>query len=101
YRGDTIDNRRLVRLAAAISQSGMTATIRGSSSRSQPKSLVNIEFYRTLVTHLQKQRLAVVLMPDVDALHDLEGFQRFFAKRNQNLFSIGHGGSLGVRAWRR
>src|SRR6185437_11582919 len=54
YRGDTIDNRRLVRLAAAISQSGMTATIRGSSSRSQPKSLVNIEFYRTLVTHLQK-----------------------------------------------
>src|SRR6185437_2208040 len=27
YRGDTIDHRRLVRLAAAVSQSGMTATI--------------------------------------------------------------------------
>src|SRR6185437_6192522 len=96
YRGNTIDNCRLVRLAEAVSQSGMMVAICGPSSRSQPKSLVNIEFHRTLVTHLQKERLAVVLMPDVDALHDLEGFQGLFAKRNQNFFSISHWIPLGA-----
>jgi len=68
----------------------MIVAIYGPSSRSAPMPLVNIEFHRTLVAHLQKERLAVVLMPDVDALHDLEGFQGLFAKRNQNFFSISH-----------
>jgi hypothetical protein len=58
--------------------------------------LVNIEFHSAFVAHLQEERLAVVLMLDVDALHDFEGFQRLFAQRNQNLFSISHESSLGA-----
>src|ERR1700733_8918229 len=68
----------------------------GASSRRAPMSLVNIELHRAFVAHLQQERLAVVLMLDVDALHDFEGFQRLFAQRNQNLFSISHESSLGA-----
>jgi hypothetical protein len=57
-------------------------------------SLVDIEFHRAVVTHFQQQRLAVVLILDVHALHDFESFQRFFLKGNQNLFSISHWSSL-------
>src|SRR6478735_6275013 len=57
-------------------------------------SLVNVELHGTVVTHLQQERLAVVLILDVHALHDVERLQRFFAKGNQNLFSISHWGSL-------
>src|SRR6186713_1541019 len=53
-------------------------------------SLVNIELHGTVVTHLQQERLAVVLVLDVHALHDVESLQRLFAKGNQNLFSISH-----------
>jgi DoxX-like protein len=95
YRGDALDSRRLDRLAEAAPQAGMTAAICGSS-RSEPVSLVNIELDRTVVTHLQKERLAIVLMLDVHALHDLEGFQGLFAKSNQDLFSVSHWSPMGV-----
>jgi hypothetical protein len=51
-------------------------------SRSEPMSLVNIELYRAVVAHLQQERLAVVLILDVNALHDVESFQGLFAKSN-------------------
>jgi hypothetical protein len=35
-------------------------------------SLVNIELHYAVVAHFQKERLAVVLVPYVDPLHDLE-----------------------------
>ena len=57
-------------------------------------SLVNIELYYAVVAHLQKERLAVILVPYVNPLHDLEGLQRLFAKGGQNLFSISHEGTL-------
>jgi hypothetical protein len=41
-------------------------------SRSEPMSLVNIELHDAVVTHLQQERLAVVLMLYVHALHDFE-----------------------------
>lgn len=43
-------------------------------------SLVNIELHGAVVTHLQQERLAVVLMLYVHALHDFENLQRLFAK---------------------
>jgi hypothetical protein len=57
-------------------------------------SLVNIELHHAVVAHLQQERLAVVLIPYVDALHDLEGLQGLFAKGDYNLLSIGHRDSL-------
>jgi hypothetical protein len=51
-------------------------------SRSEPMSLVNIELHGAVVTHLQQERLAVVLMLYVNALHDFESLQRLFAKGN-------------------
>jgi hypothetical protein len=62
----------------------------GALSRSEPMSLVNIELHGAVVTHLQQERLAVVLVLYVHALHDVESLQRLFAKGNQNLFSISH-----------
>jgi hypothetical protein len=55
---------------------------------------MNIELHHAIVTHLQQERLAVVLMLYVHALHDFESPQRLFAKSDQNLFSIRHWGSL-------
>jgi hypothetical protein len=52
------------------------------SSRSEPMSLVNVELYRAVVTHLQQKRLAVILMLYVHSLHDFENLQRLFAKGN-------------------
>jgi hypothetical protein len=60
------------------------------TSRGEPMSLVNIELHGTVVAHLQQQRLAVILILYVNALHDLESLQRLFAKGDQNLFSISH-----------
>jgi hypothetical protein len=57
-------------------------------------SLVNIELHGAVVTHLQQERLAIVLMLYVHALHDFGILQRLFAKGNQNLVSISHWGSL-------
>ena len=57
-------------------------------------SLVNIELHYAVVAHLQQERLAVVLVPDVNPLHDLESLERLFAKGGQNLFSISHEGTL-------
>jgi hypothetical protein len=51
-------------------------------SRSEPMSLVNIELHGAVVTHLQQERLAVVLILYVHALHDFESLQRLFAKGN-------------------
>jgi hypothetical protein len=51
-------------------------------SHSEPMSLVNIELHDAVVTHLQQERLAVVLMLYVHALHDFESLQRLFAKGN-------------------
>jgi hypothetical protein len=65
-----------------------------ASSRGEPMSLVNIELHRAVVTHLQQERLAIVLMLYVHTLHDFESLQRLFAKSSQNLFSISHWGSL-------
>src|ERR1700748_3773519 len=59
-----------------------TCDICGSSSRSEPMSLVNIELHRAFVMHLQEERLAVVRMLYVHALHDFESFQRLFTKGN-------------------
>jgi hypothetical protein len=50
--------------------------------RSEPMSLVNIELYRPFVPHFQQQRLAVLLIPDIYALHNLESLQRLFTKSN-------------------
>jgi hypothetical protein len=61
-------------------------------------SLVNIKLHRAVVTHLQQERLAVVLMLYVHALHDFESLQRLFAKGSQNLFSISHWSSLQASA---
>jgi hypothetical protein len=70
-----------------------TCDICRSSFRSEPMSLVNVELHRAVVTHFQQQRLAIVLIFYVHALHDFESFQRLFLKGNQNLFSISHWGS--------
>src|SRR5438874_1957846 len=53
-----------------------------TSSRNEPMPLVNIELHGTVVTHLQQERLAVVLIFYVHALHDVERLQRLFAKGN-------------------
>jgi hypothetical protein len=37
-----------------------------------PDTFMNIELHRALISHFQKQRLALVLALDVDALHDVE-----------------------------
>ena len=47
--------------------------LRPSASCSEPMSLVNIELHYAVVAHLQKERLAVVLVPFVNPLHDLKG----------------------------
>jgi len=41
---------------------------------------MNIELHRTVITHLQEERLAVVLILYIYALHDFENLQRLFAK---------------------
>jgi hypothetical protein len=51
-----------------------------SSSRREPMSLVNVELHRAVVAHLQQERLAVVLIPYIHALHDFESLQGLFAK---------------------
>jgi len=62
--------------------------VRASASRNAPNSLVNIELHNAIVTHLQQERLAVFLIFDVNALHDIKDLQRFFAKGGQYLFPI-------------
>jgi len=52
--------------------------------------LVNIELQRAIIAHLQQERLEVVLIFYVNALHDLENLQGFFAKGDHDLLSIGH-----------
>jgi hypothetical protein len=37
-----------------------------------PDTFMNIELHRALISHFQKQRLALVLALDIDALHDVE-----------------------------
>jgi hypothetical protein len=49
---------------------------------------VNIEADRAVVAHLQQERLAVVLISNVDPLHNLENLQRFFAQGFQYFLSI-------------
>jgi hypothetical protein len=66
----------------------------GAALRSEPMSLVNVELDCAVVTHFQQERLAVVLILYVYALHDFESFQRLFSKGNQNFFSVGHWHSL-------
>jgi len=51
-------------------------------SWNEPMPLVNVEFHGAVVAHLQQERLAVVLMLYVHALHDFENLQRLFAKSN-------------------
>jgi hypothetical protein len=55
---------------------------RRPTAPSEPMSLVNVELHDAVVTHLQLERLAIVLMLYVNALHDFENLQRLFAKSN-------------------
>ena len=49
---------------------------------------MDIELDQTFVAHFQQEGLASFLIHDIGALHDLVDFQRLFAKRTQDIFSI-------------
>jgi hypothetical protein len=67
---------------AVWSRSHSHRDICGLPSRSEPIPFVDIELHDAVVTHLQQQRLAIVLILYVYALHDFESFQRLFTKGN-------------------
>jgi hypothetical protein len=76
----------------AGSLTSTAAAARGCLKRNSgdfPKTLVNVEFHHAFIAHLQQEGLAVVLVLDVDALHDVEDRQGFLAQRGQYLFAIG------------
>jgi hypothetical protein len=49
---------------------------------------VDIELHQAFLSHFQQEGLASFLIHDIGALHDLVDFQRLFAKRTQDIFSI-------------
>jgi|1185.fasta_scaffold82840_1 hypothetical protein len=72
------------------SETTTTLQRRGAfSSGDKPNTFVDIEFNRTLVSHLQQERLAVFLIFDICSLHNLKNLQRLFSKSVQYFFSIG------------
>jgi hypothetical protein len=58
------------------------------SSCEKPLAAVNIEFYSTLISHLQQEGLASFLVRNIGSSHDLMNLERLFAQSAQNLRSI-------------
>jgi hypothetical protein len=54
--------------------------VRRSSSRNEPKSLMNIKLRHAVVAHLQQERLAGFLIRDAGTLHDVEDLHGLFTK---------------------
>ena len=58
------------------------------SSSEKPSAAVNIEFYSTLISHLQQKGLASFLVRNIGASHDLMNLERLFAQSAQDFRSI-------------
>jgi hypothetical protein len=54
----------------------------------EPSPFVYIEFHHAFVPHFQQKGLASLFIRHIGALHDLVHFERLFAERIQNIFSI-------------
>jgi hypothetical protein len=69
-----------------VINAGRPQQFHGSSD--EPSPFVYIEFHHAFVPHFQQKGLANLLIRYIGALHDLVHFERLFAERIENIFTI-------------
>jgi hypothetical protein len=71
---------------SSVINAGRPQQFHGSSD--EPSPFVYIEFHHAFVPHFQQKGLASLFIRHIGAFHNLVHFERLFAERIQNIFSI-------------